>query len=97
MGIKGTPNFDEPVLITTGMHKCRVSSVREEVGKQSGAPYLKWRLDFAGGRYLFYSTTWSGKGAVKFKDLVRATKFPDYESGEIDFDPLLGFFFISKF
>ena len=96
MGIKGTPNFNEPAPIQPGLYKCKITGVEQKTGKQSGAPYLNWKFVTEDGQWVFFMTSWSGKGALKFKDLVRAAAFPQYEGGEIDCDRLLGYFVMAK-
>jgi hypothetical protein len=92
------PNLEEEARepIPAGIYVVRVLG-SEMKTSQKGNDYLNWKLSIDQpktrfhGRWVFLSTTLSGKGAQKLRDLVRATCNPDYNGGEFDTDDVKGF------
>jgi hypothetical protein len=86
--MKVTPDFNEKTL-APGTYLAFIAACEQKTGKQSGAPYLNWKIDVS-GQWVFHMTGLSGKGAQALKALIRAAKDPNYESGEVDTDTLIG-------
>lgn len=89
------PNYEESPPLNPGTYRCKIISCEQKVSKSSGNNYLNWKLD-TGGSWVYLMTGLSGKGAQKLKELIRAAKYPSYESGAIDTNDLLGCFVMAK-
>src|SRR3990167_2683471 len=84
-----TPSFGPPA--EDGTYICKIISCESKISR-NGNTYLSWKLDNGHGVWAYLSTSFIGKGAEIFRSLVRAAKHPDYLSGPVNTDDLLGCF-----
>lgn len=94
------PDFSEAVKPTPkipGTYICKILSSELKYGKESGAPYINWKLGAgAEAQTVFYSTPIQGKGAGMFKHFVHSAGDPSYDSGPYNTDALTGHFVSMK-
>lgn len=83
------PDFSEESGLAPGIYPAKIIGVEQKVGKESGAPYLNWKLEVE-GLWIYHSTPFSGRGAGLFKQLVHATVSPGYDGGPINTDMMVG-------
>lgn len=89
------PNYEERAPLPPGIYKARIIGCEFKTSKK-GSDYLNWKFETitqnpaTDRQWIYMVTTYSGKGALLFRELVRAAKFPSYENGPINTDDLLG-------
>lgn len=85
-----TPNFDESPTLQPGEYGARIIGCEVKTSKNN-TPYLSFKFETLDTRqWVFTNTGLTGKGAHLLKSIIRASYLPDYESGQIDTDQLLG-------
>lgn len=87
------PDFSERTL-QPGQYPAIIVSCEQKISR-AGNPYLSWKfetqtMDKATDRqWVFFATTFSGRGAQLIKSIVQSSINPKYESGPINTDDLL--------
>ena len=72
-----------------GVYVAEIVGSEVKTGKQSGAPYVNWRLKVGPG-VVFYSTPLVGRGAGMFKHMVHTAGDTAYVSGAYSTESLHG-------
>lgn len=90
-----SPDFSERKLVP-GTYRAVIAACDQKIAKEKGTPYLQWRLETqtlesaTSGFWVYLRTGLSGKGAQILKNLIQCAKDPNYQSGDIDTDELIG-------
>ncbi len=91
------PNYDESEVhrLPAGRYLARILSCEQRTGKESGNPYLAWKLETVSGepakhgQWLYYNTPISGAGVFRLKELASAA-IANYDGGPFDTDLAVG-------
>jgi len=86
------PDFTErQTTLNPGKYRATIKKCEVKTGKQSGNPYLAWVFETDMDKvWVYLNTTYSGKGAQMFREVIRAAVQPAYENGPIDTDTCIG-------
>ncbi len=91
------PNYEESESPRLPEGRClaRILSCERRTGKESGNPYLSWKLETVSsesaknGQWLYYNTPISGAGVFRLKELATAA-IAGYSGGPFDTDHAVG-------
>ncbi len=89
------PDFSEAPKLPPGFYRAKIVSCTSKIS-QNKVPYLDWKFETISNdpatnrRWVFMSTTYNGKGALRLRDMVRAAIDPSYDQGPFDSDLLMG-------
>lgn len=85
------PDFSERPPLSPGQYRATIKKCEVKTAKGSGNPYLSWVFETDVDRqWVYLNTTYSGKGAQMFRNVIRASLAPTYESGPVDTDQCIG-------
>jgi len=73
------PDFSQAAGLDSGTYMARIVGSEEKIGKESGNPYINWKLTTTGNaeakdnnQVIFHITPFTGPGAGLFKTFVEA-------------------------
>lgn len=84
------PDFSERPPLQPGKYRAIIKKCEVKTS-QKGNTYLGWVFEAEpDNTWVYLNTTYSGRGAQIFKEVIRAAVQPAYEGGPVDTDTCIG-------